>query len=77
MLFFAVLLVILTVIIYGLVQRALKLLVFSNFRLRNSYAYISVSTIAFLVLFRQNISPPTKNSAANNYSAHRIVIKNM
>jgi DMSO/TMAO reductase YedYZ heme-binding membrane subunit len=56
MLFFAVLLVILTVIIYGLIQRALKLLVISNFRLRNSYAYVSVSTIAFLVLFRQTFT---------------------
>jgi DMSO/TMAO reductase YedYZ heme-binding membrane subunit len=59
-LFFAVLLIILTVIIYGLIQRAPKLLVISNFRLRNSDAYIAVSTVAFLVLFRQTFTSNQK-----------------
>lgn len=52
MFFFAVLLVILTVIINLLVNGALKLLLFGNFRLRNGYSRRGALTVAaFFVIF--------------------------
>ena len=51
MFFFAVHLVILTVIIHRLVDGALKLLLFSNFRFRNGYPRRGALTVATVVIF--------------------------